>query len=682
MSHGYDFVGRAVTALLFGAMPATSPRRAPIAPVLQLTPSSVAGGNPVNGTVSLATAAPSGGTTVTITTSSLAIAPLVNPRLGAQSAVTSLTLVVPQGQTSTTFRINTPGVATVATATIRAVASGEVTNAIVTVVPASVLSVAIAPTPVTGGQSATATVTLDGKAPPTVGVPVTLSARITTIVQSGSQISITVPPSVTVSPGASSANFSVRTTAVPTQASAIVNASLGRSASTTLSILPPSLVAVQLNPVKVIGGAVSTGTVVLNVTAPPEGVTVTLASSSLVATVTSVVTVPGGADRQTFAISTTPVGRSVQVKVTAQTAHVLQQIQMSGSGTVLGDGSVRIVQPTDASATLIVDALPTPSSIALSPSLVIGGKSASATVVLTGPAPAPAGVTVLLASSSADVVVPASITVPGGADRQTFQITTRPVVNTAQVTISARGVATGSTSSITDGTSNTIQVGSGGVTALLSVLEPARLQSVVVQPSAVAGGTPVTIALTFSTSQSALSPEVMSVYAGTIVVSTNHPELLQQPTSFSVAPSTTSGTTLSSTSGFTATATAGTTVPAADQTVSLTAFMGTASGSTSFIVRAPVPPIAAFTLRPTTTVTGGTNIIATLTLSSAVTTSQSIQLTTDHPEIVHLPSSVIVAPGRALALTFSTSAVTTQTTVTLTAIAGNQRVPMSIVVVP
>jgi hypothetical protein len=310
----------------------------------------------------------------------------------------------------------------------------------------------------------------------------------------------------------------------------------------------------------------------------------------------------------------------------------------------------------------------------------MGGKSASATVVLTGPAPAPAGVTVMLASSSADVVVPASITVPGGADRQTFQITTRPVVNTAQVTISARGVATGSTSSIADGTSNTIQVGaSGGVTASLSVLEQPRLQSVVVQPSAVAGGTPVTIGVTFSTSQSALSPEVTAVYAGTIVVSTNHPELLQLPTSFFVAPST--ATTLSLTSGFTATATAGTTVPAADQTVSLTALMGTASGSTSFIVHAPIPPIAAFTLRPTTA-TGGTNIIASFTLSSAITTSQSIQLTTDHPEIVHLPSSVIVAPGRALSLTFSTAVVTTQTTVTLTAIAGNQRVPVSVVVVP
>ena len=681
MSHGYDFVGRAVAALVFGAMPPTSPRRAPIAPVLQLTPASVAGGNPVNGTVSLAAAAPSGGTTVTISTSSLAIAPLVNPRLGAQSAVTSLTLVVPQGQTSATFRINTPGVATVATATISAAASGEATNAIVTVVPASVLSVAITPTPVTGGQSATAAVTLDGKAPPTVGAQVTLSARITTIVQTGSQISITVPPSVTVSPGASSANFSVTTTAVPTQASAIVSASLGRSASTTLPILPPSLVAVQLNPVKVIGGSVSTGTVVLNATAPPQGVTVTLTSSSLSATVASSVTVPGGVDRQTFAISTTPVSRSVQVKVTAQPASVLQQIQTSGGGTAIGDGSVRNVQPTDVSATLIVDAPPTPSSIVLSPSLVIGGKSASATVVLTGPAPAPAGVTVLLSSSSADAVVPASITVPAGADRQTFQITTRPVVNTAQVTISARGVVTGSTSSIADGTSNTIQVGSGGVTSSLSVLEQARLQSVVVQPSGVAGGTPVTIAVTFSTSQSALSPEVTSVYAGTIVVSTNHPELLQLPTSFSVAPSTVSTTTLSLTSGLTATATAATNAPAADQTVSLTALMGTTSGSTSFIVRAAVPPIAAFTLRPTTA-TGGTNIIASLTLSSAITTSQTIQLTTDHPEIVQPPSSVIVAPGRALSLTFSTRAVTTQTTVTLTAIAGTQRMPVSVVVVP
>jgi len=65
-------------------------------------------------------------------------------------------------------------------------------------------SVALNPTSVPGGSSSTGTVTLSGPAP-SYGVPVDLSS---------SASAATVPASVTVAGGASSANFTVNTSAV------------------------------------------------------------------------------------------------------------------------------------------------------------------------------------------------------------------------------------------------------------------------------------------------------------------------------------------------------------------------------------------------------------------------------------------------------------------------------------
>jgi hypothetical protein len=260
-------------------------------------------------------------------------------------------------------------------------------------------------------------------------------------------------------------------------------------------------------------------------------------------------------------------------------------------------------------------------------------------------------------SSSPDVVVPTSITVPGGSDRQTFQIGTRAVATTVQAKVSALAPVTGSST--------------GGVSTALSVLEQPRLQSIVAQPSGVVGGSPVTVVATFTASQLPLSAQAMTTYAGAIEASTNHPELVQLPPSFTVA---------STASGFAATASANTTAATADQTVAVSLSMGTARASTSFVVRPPVPPIAALTVTPIMANSGATMTLSIL-LATAITTSQTIQLTTDHPEIIALPASVVVVPGRAFSLAFTVRSVTSQTNVTITATAGTQRVQSSVTIV-
>lgn len=67
---------------------------------------------------------------------------------------------------------------------------------------------------------------------------------------------------------------------------------------------------------------------------------------------------------------------------------------------------------------------------------VLSGQSTTATVMLSRPAGA-GGVRVTLRSSSTSARVPASVVVPAGQRRVTFQITTRPVTRSTNVRITA-----------------------------------------------------------------------------------------------------------------------------------------------------------------------------------------------------------------------------------------------------
>jgi hypothetical protein len=89
------------------------------------------------------------------------------------------------------------------------------------------------------------------------------------------------------------------------------------------------------------------------------------------------------------------------------------------------------------------------SSVAVSPTAVTGGQTATGTVQLNGPAPA-GGVSVALASASpATASVPASVAIPGGASSATFTITTQPVASNTPVQISATFRLTTRTATLT-----------------------------------------------------------------------------------------------------------------------------------------------------------------------------------------------------------------------------------------
>src|SRR6266513_202730 len=375
---------------------------------LALNPTSVAGGNSSTGTVTLSGSAPAGGAQVTLSSSNTAAATV-------PSSVT-----VPAGATNATFTVSTSVVTASTAVTISAAYGGATRTASLAVTPAappppSLASLGLNPTSVTGGNSSTGTVTLSGPAP-AGGAQVALSSSNTA--------AATVPSSVTVAAGATSATFTVSTSGVTASTTVTISAAYGgvtRTASITVAPAappPPTLSSLTLNPASVIGGTQSsTGTVTLSGAAPAGGATVALSSSDGAARVPSSVTVVAGATSATFTVSSSAVAASTTVTISA------------AYGGVTRSASLTVAPAPPPPATL--------SSLTLNPTNVIGGlQTSTGTVTLSAPAPA-GGATVMLSSSNGAARVPSSVTVAAGATRATFTVNTSIVLFSASATISA-----------------------------------------------------------------------------------------------------------------------------------------------------------------------------------------------------------------------------------------------------
>jgi hypothetical protein len=174
------------------------------------------------------------------------------------------------------------------------------------------------PTSVVGGNTSQGTATLTSAAP-SGGAVVTLSSSNTSVA--------TVPASVTVAAGATSATFTVGTVSVAASTPATISGAYGGVTRTaTLTVTPPAapaaLSALSVNPTSVTGGTSSQGTVTLTSAAPVGGFAVTLSSSSTAAAVPASVSVAQGATSATFTISTSAVTASTPVTITASAGGV------------------------------------------------------------------------------------------------------------------------------------------------------------------------------------------------------------------------------------------------------------------------------------------------------------------------------------------------------------------------
>ncbi len=436
---------------------------------VSLNPTSVTGGTSSTGTVTLSGAAPSGGVSVSLSSNTT-------------SATVPASVTVAAGSTTATFSVTTSAVASSTSATITAGYSSVSTTASLTItpVPASLSSVSLNPTSVTGGTSSTGTVTLSGAAP-TGGVPVSLSSNST---------SATVPASVTIAAGSTTATFSVTTSAVASSTSAIVTASYSgvtKTASLTITPVPASLSSVSLNPTSVTGGTSSTGTVTLSGAAPTGGVSVSLASNSTSATVPASVTVAAGSSTATFSVTTSTVASSTSATVTASYSSVSKTASLT---------------ITPASVSL--------SSVSLNPTTVTGGTSSTGTVTLSGAAPT-GGVSVSLSSNSTSAIVPASVTVAAGSTTATFSVTTSTVASSTSATVTATYSSVSKTASLIITPSATVTLSSVSVSPTSVASFTSATGTVTLSGSAPTGG--VTVALSSNNSAGSV-PASATVAAG------------------------------------------------------------------------------------------------------------------------------------------------------------------------
>jgi hypothetical protein len=177
-------------------------------------------------------------------------------------------------------------------------------------------SVAVNPAAVAGGDPATGTVALTLPAP----------AGGATVSLSSAGAAASVPSTVIVPAGTTSATFGVTTTAVTASTLTTLSATYrGATKTATLRVDPPaaSLVVTKLALGKTVvtGGTSLTGTVILSHPAPAGGVVVTVWSTNIkVATVPAHVTVAAGATSQSFTITTLRQAKSTGCAIYASYA--------------------------------------------------------------------------------------------------------------------------------------------------------------------------------------------------------------------------------------------------------------------------------------------------------------------------------------------------------------------------
>ena len=182
---------------------------------LLCAPSNLSSGASSTCTVTLSTAAPSGGATVMLSDNSSVLS-------GPAS------VIVAAGSTTATFSVTAGNFSSDQTATVTATLNGVSKTASIALVASMTLtSLACSPASLSSSASSTCTVTLS-KAP-TAATAVSLSDN---------NGALTVPSSVNVSTGSTTATFSATAGTITSNQSATITASLnGTSASTTISLL-------------------------------------------------------------------------------------------------------------------------------------------------------------------------------------------------------------------------------------------------------------------------------------------------------------------------------------------------------------------------------------------------------------------------------------------------------------
>ena len=511
-----------------------------------------------------------------------------------QGAVTvPTTVTVAAGTNTKTFTVATLPVLLEVLAYVTASTPEQSVEATLLVQPLVPVSVTLTPATVVGGSASTGKLTLSAVAP-TGGVVVTLVSD---------NSAATVPASITVAAGQSFANFNVSTTGVSADTTASVTASAsGTSVSGTLVIKAIAPTKVVLTPSTIIGGSSTTGTVTIGSIAPAGGVDVALSLNSSAASTSGSVKVLAGQTTATFVVETSAVKTETTVVVTA-TANGYSR---SGSFVITKPGIVNLT---------------------FTPSTLRGGATTTGTITLSGPAP-DGGLSVSVVSDNSAVTVPGAVVVARGDTSASFVTSTSSVSTDTTVEITATA----------NGTLKSARI----------VVERTGVESVLVSPSSVIGGTGADVTVTLTSA--APSTGVL------VVLQSNSPSVVL-PETVKVQPGLTSATVMATTSAV-----------AVNTAVTLSASAnGTSKTATLTVTRATVDSLS---VSPTSVIGGGSST-GRVQLSGVAPEGGLLVLLTRTGSAATVPASVTIPAGET-ASTFSitTSAVTTETDTTVTATAN------------
>ena len=579
-----------VLAMILSLVP-FAPSSAASLSALTLSSTTISGGVTLKGTVRLASAAPSSGHSIALSSSS------------TSAATVPSSVTIASGKTSATFYITTFQASANKTTNISASLSGVTKTAKLTVTPTKLSSISVSPTTIVNDRTGTATVKLSGPAP-TGGAVVTLSA---------SNANASVPSSLTISAGATSKTFTVTAGKPAVSTSVTITASFGgTSKTTTVKIAPLALSSMSITS-SVVGGVSATGKVTINGAAPTGGAVVSLSSANAAGTVPATVTVKAGATSASFTMITKQVTVLTSVVVTASLNGISKTATTS-------------VKPT------------TITSLVITPSSVTGGGSATAKITLSGPAPAD-GATIALSTNNLTVIgIPATATAAAGSKTVSFTIVTNYVDITAVTSITA--AYQGSTK-----------------TANLSAL-PVALSKITLSPSSTVGG--------------------QSQVTGFVTLTGPAPEggiVVNLATNSAAA---TTDETVTVAAGSSIASFGLTTIPVDSPTpVSIS---GTYAGATKSVTLTVNPLIISSLI--TSTITGGSSTKMILALNGVAPVGGStITFTNTHPAVAQVPESVTIPAGKkTIEVPVKTSVVTSDTTVQVVATLGPNSKSVSFVV--
>ena len=461
-----------------------------------------------------------------------------------------------------------------------------------------------------------ARVTLNGLAP-AGGATVSLS--------SSTPSQAAVPATVTVPAGESTVIVPIDINVGPVGVAIVFTTTLaGRSTTTTLSLSSAALAveSITAGAAGVTASGVVTGKVTLNSPALAGGAIVALASSN-----PAVLTVPSTA--------TVPAGATVSPNFNMTAAAVSVSTPVTISATYGGITRTAIVTVTPAALV----------SFYVTPVTISGGKPITlASVGLNEPAPA-GGVTVLLTSSNAAALPPASVTVPAGAKSSGY------------FTIPTAGVATS--------VPVTIQASWGGVTKSVTItVKPTALYWFNANAAPISSGNLIYANVTLD----GPAPSAGAV----ITLTTANPAVATPPATITVAPGTTVSQNFTMTTGAVAVATP----------VVITASYGGVSKALTVTVKPPdLYGLSVFA----TTVSGGKSLYATVSLDGRAPAGGAVvAFSSSNPALAAPPVSVTVAAGATASayIIIPTGFVTAATTVAITATYGGVSKPVTVNVKP